>query len=768
MLEIKKEKDISNKPEKTIKIELHKKYQISNPINNLEEYAEVIPQKIENKQNLKQTPEKIDLRIENENPEENCDNQNLDFSFGKDLQKETTSTYRNNINKENNNSEKTDTNTNAYTLKNKLNSTLNNDISERKEIFSENLSSYHFTDSLSNLRDNNLEENKKLQIIKEKFVSNFKNKERGASLKKVLTLFEKYQNFGIFNLNKQLNNSFSNFKDNPYRNLITENINSLSIIDSNNNKNRHNNKSSFSKLEIDCVNKKYEKCIKSSKAKKSENNINSNINNNKYLLINNKINNKIILKKIINRKKGQDKKIYNLNDDKKHRFFIRKVIREEKYFVDNNGKQKLVGIKQSTFDSEEKNIKKDLISIKDNKINFNLKYNGKNITLLNKKKFAEFLKDKVINKKNNNTFSIQDKNHNTFNKNKNIQINTEFINNKKRNNDNSNNIKIVINKINKINSNPKINLNFIKKYKNKKVKESFSTNDKFIKNDNVVYKTENNINKTFHLIKVDKLKNEKIIEYKPIITNTNRNFNKIIPKIKDNLKILKCQKVDKLHNRTAEKRLHTSNISIYSSNPKMIIQQRQKNNKRNYSFKEIKNITKVKNSNSFVNLPSKNIENNYKKPERHLTIETCNFTNNNNYKFNKIPNKNSSNKNRRNHTFYESKSFSCRKKSTPKIKKNINDEDKNNKPKKLRIYRNKNSSGTLETTINYENKTINTNTNTNTIYIYPNGFNNYFNIHKKTNEYNNINNLNKQNCHIHTSYNNINSTNSYHNTEQNN
>ena len=234
------------------------------------------------------------------------------------------------------------------------------------------------------------------------------------------------------------------------------------------------------------------------------------------------------------------------------------------------------------------------------------------------------------------------------------------------------------------------------------------------------------------------------------------------------MKILKCQKVDKLHNRTAEKRLHTSNIGIYSSNPKMIIQQRQKNNKRNYSFKEIKNITKAKNSNSFVNLPSKNIENNYKKPERHLTIETCNFTNINNYKFNKIPNKNSSNKNRSNHTFYESKSFSCRKKSTPKIKKNINDEDKNNKPKKLRIYRNKNSSGNLETTINYENKTINTNTNTNTIYIYPNGFNNYFNIHKKTNEYNNINNLNKQNCHIHTSYNNINSTNSYHNTEQNN
>ena len=755
MLDVNKDKDISNLPKK---IESIKNNLISN--SNLEDYAEIIPQKIENKQTVKQTSEKANLKSMTENLEENFDNQNLDFSFGKDLQKETISNEKNNINKENNNSEKTDTNTYANSLKNRLNNTLSNDILEKRDIFSENLSSYHLTDSLSNLRDNNhLEENRKLQLIKEKFVSNFKNKERRASLEKALTLFEKYQNFHIFNLNNKLNHSFSNLKDIPYRNLISQNINNLTIIDRNNkNKNLRNNKSSFGELEIEYINKKNEKVINdTNRGKKTESN-NIITTNNNYINLNNNINNKLILKKLIKRQKGQDKKIFSLKVDKKKGFYIRKVIREEKYLIDDNGKEKLIGIRQSTIDSQENKEKKHLMPNKVNKININLKYKNANLTLLNKKKFAEYLKDKITNKKNNNSISLQNKNQNNFNKNKNIQINTEFINNKKGNNDNCNNIKIVINKINKINSNPKINLNFIKKYKNKKIKGNITSRNKIIENDNVIYKTEKNDNKSFHLIKVDKMKNEKIIEYKPLIASINANKSKL--KIKDNLKILKCEKVEKLQNKMQEKKLISSKFGMYSSNPKIINNQRQKTNKRNYSYKEIKNISKSINTKSY-----KYLENNYKKHEKYLTIQTCNFTSNNinnEYKINKIPNKNSPNKNRHNHAFYESKSFSCRKKSTPKLKMAKNAEDKNFKSSKLRIYTNRQaSSGALDPLNYYENKTL----NTNRIYI-KNKIGNYFDIYKKEKKQNNKINLNKKYYNINTSFGDFNNICSHYNTEQ--
>ena len=648
MLEANKKKDISNKPENNL---------ISN--SSLEDYAEIIPQKIENKQTLQRSNGGTNFKSINRNLEDNFDNQNLYFSFGKDLQKETILNNKNNISKENNNSEKTDTNTNANSLKNKLNNTLNNDILEKREIFSENLSSYHLTDSLSNLRDNNnLEGDKKLQMIKEKFVSNFKNKERGASLEKALTLFEKYQNFRIFNLNNQLNHSFSNFKDIPYGNLITQNTN-LSIIDSNNNKTE--NRSSFRKLEIDYTNKKFENIINNHKKKKSENNINTI--NNKNINQNNNVNNKLILKKLIKRKKDKDKKIFSLNVDKKKGFYIRKVIREEKYSIDDNGKEKLIGIRQSTIDSQEKIENKDIKQDKASKAKLSLRYKNKNITLLNKKKFAEYIKDKINNKKDNNSISLQNKNQDKFNKNKNIQINTDFINNKKGNIDNCNNIKIVINKINKINTNPKINLNFIKKYKNKKIKENASIRNKIFENNNVIYKTEINDNKTFHLIKVDKMKNEKIIENKPLIANENININnnKVKTKIKDNIKILKCEKVYRQQNKTQENKLIKSNFGISSSNPRIIIQQRQKYNKRNYSYKEIKNLSNLNNTKSYKYISNKDLEKNIKKHERYLTIDTLDYTSNNKYKLNKIPNRNSPNKNRHNHIFYESKSFSSKK-----------------------------------------------------------------------------------------------------------
>ena len=187
--QLKKIKELFFYPQKdikTIKIIPNQKKLNDQSTNQLEDYTEIIPQKIqtiqENFLNLNDT-----LENENENQEENFDNQNLDFSFGKELQKDNTTINTNN-NKDNNCSEKTDANTNVNSFKNKLNNTFNHDIFDKKNVLSENLSSYQFTDSLSNY---NIEENKKLKLIREKFVSNFKNKNISSSLEKALQFFDK-------------------------------------------------------------------------------------------------------------------------------------------------------------------------------------------------------------------------------------------------------------------------------------------------------------------------------------------------------------------------------------------------------------------------------------------------------------------------------------------------------------------------------------------------------------------------------------------------
>ena len=119
-----KEIHTHKKKENTLNNEPIKNHLNSCQINKMEDYTEVIPQKLETKQNSEKSlkNEKEKEKEENDNPEDNYDNQNLDFSFGKDFQKDNMSNKKNNndINKDNNNSEKTDSNTNTCSLKYKL------------------------------------------------------------------------------------------------------------------------------------------------------------------------------------------------------------------------------------------------------------------------------------------------------------------------------------------------------------------------------------------------------------------------------------------------------------------------------------------------------------------------------------------------------------------------------------------------------------------------------------------------------------------------
>ena len=364
-----------------------------NSLNNLDNYSEIIPQK-----------------IEKQKEEENIIDPNLEFSFGKDLKKHMET-----------NRLKTD-----YFYK------------KEKDILSDNLSNYQLTDSLTNIIENQ-DESKKMQLIKEKFMANFKSKDRNDSLERALTLFEKFHN--NFNKKPKLTNlSFSQKIEKPFQFLTSQSTNRLSIIDkknenneiSNNNlNNNHTNILNATKSNENFFKYKIKKISKIIKEKDEENYNNKNIKN----------------ETSYNTELIPNKKIFSLKDDKKKGIFIRKVIREEKYFIDDDGTEKLIGIKQSTYDT--KNKKKKIKKINVNKL---IKDNDNNKTLFNKKKFAEYIKDKITSRNNNNK-SIQFPNENINNNNdtsKNIEIKTEFINNKNINNDNCNNIKIVINKINKI------------------------------------------------------------------------------------------------------------------------------------------------------------------------------------------------------------------------------------------------------------------------------------------------------------------------------
>jgi len=580
-----------------------------NSFQNLENYTEIIPLKIEKEKEK----EKVNINIATD--EDNIFDSNLEFSFGKDLKKHLET-----------NRLKTDLNTNNYQM----------------------------TDNIFE----NEEGNKKMKIIKEKFISNFKSKDRNESLERAFTLFEKFHN----NLNNNKTNishlSFSQKFEKPFKFLTSQSTNSLSIIDKikdTNNKLAHNNTLNTIKSNEDFFKYKIKKISKIIKEKEEDLDENNNINKNNET-------------SYIKSRKSCNKKIFSLKDEKKKGIFIRKVIREEKYFIDDDGNEKLIGIRQSTFDI--KNSKK-----KDKKINVNkIKKENNNKTLFNKKKFAEYIKDRITNRKSESSLCFQNKNTNKDNNIKNIEINTEFINNKNFNNDNCNNIKIVINKINKINSNPKINLNFIKKYKNgiknlentenkENIQNNMNSNIKNQENKNKICETEINHNNEVHIIKVGKIINKSKIK-SDILNNYNicNQLGKCHRKIKMNLppigklKLIKCEKINN------NNKIPLTLLKKYDTNRPSI--KKRDLTKRNYSFKEIRNLSKNSQSNKYIF--TKHVERNdleKNKNIKNIKIESYRVNNDNdNLKFKKYMIDSFNKKNRFNHNFYESKSFSIQNK----------------------------------------------------------------------------------------------------------
>ena len=686
-------------------------------LNSLEDYSEIIPQKIEKEKEK----EKPNINLETET--ENIMAQNLEFSFGKDLKKHME------INR------------------------LKTDYLDKKEVLSDNLSNYQMTDSMSNFVENN-NDNKKIQLIKEKFISTFKNKERNESLERAFTLFQKFHN--NLNNNNKMNLSFSHKLEKPFQFLTSQSTNSLSIIDKNNKKQndanktlnglKHNHTLNIVKSNDDYFKYKIKKISKIIKENPDENN---DVKYNEKTYDEN-------MKRII-KKRPQNKKIFSLKDDKKKGVFIRKVIREEKYFIDDDGTEKLIGIKQSTYDTHDRKKK-----IK--KINVNKIKNDKNKALFNKKKFAEYIKDKITNKNTNRSSCIQDKITNNDSNMKNIEINTEFINNKNINNDNCNNIKIVINKINKINSNPKINLNFIKKYKsglkslqtqsnenkeNKICNENNINQHPIPNNKNEVCKTEiNRNNKKIHMIKVTKPLNQAKI--KPDILNnfnSGNNLNKYHRKIKMNLPLLgklKLIKCEKINNYIKKPLITIKKINTNRINTQGITSGKRDLTKRNYSFKEIRNLSNNNiTSNKYVS--TKHLERNeteINNPKKNSNIESYkdNTNNNmiNNLKIKKYLIETLNKKNRFNHNFYESKSFSLQNNNNLNFKSNNTIIIDSSTPNSNRInyYKyafnnfNKNENDKENNKISYNNMTL---MNNNNIYAINTSFNNIYKYNSNLN-----------------------------------
>ena len=701
-------------------------------INNLDDYSEIIPQKIEKEKDK----ENRNFNIETET--ENIMTQNLEFSFGKDLKKHFETNR------------------------------LKTDYLDKKEVLSDNFSNYQMTDSMSNFLENN-NDNKKIQLIKEKFISTFKNKERNESLERAFTLFEKFHN--NLNNNNKMNLSFSHKLEKPFQFLTSQSTNSLSIIDKNNQKKNelnktlnmpnHNRTLNIVKSNDNFFKYKIKKISKIIKEKNDDDDNEVNHNGKSY-------DEKIIR---YNKKRPcQNKKIFSLKDDKKKGgVFIRKVIREEKYFIDVDGTEKLIGIKQSTFDTHDhkKKIKK---------INVNKIKNDKNKSLFNKKKFAEYIKDKITNKNSNRTSVVQEKNTNNDNNMKNIEINTEFINNKNINNDNCNNIKIVINKINKINSNPKINLNFIKKYKSgikslqtqqgeNKENKAYNENNINIKQnlensnkDNEVCKTEiNNNEKKIHIIKVTKPLNQAKIKSDIFNNyNTSNNLNKYHHKIKMNLplmgklKLIKCEKINNNNKKSliTIKKINTNRINTQG----ISLLGKRDLTKRNYSFKEIRNLSNSNiNTNKYIS--TKHLErneteinniNNNKKNNNNSNIDSYNSNNmNNNLKIKKYLIDNFNKKNRFNHNFYESKSFSLQNNN------NLNFQTKNKiiidscspNSNRMNFYKyafnnfelNKNENENENNKISYNNMTLMNNSNVYSINAINTSFNNIYKYNSNLN-----------------------------------
>ena len=208
----------------------------------------------------------------------------------------------------------------------KINSTLRNNDFLNKKINNKNNCIMPLTNLFNKCCSNRDE--KDMKAIEE-FMVNFKNKERSESLKKALNMYKRYKSLSKSNSTNKLNNSCCELKN--VKNTLANQTSAQNLLE---HQRSEENLISKKRINKQLVRINY--------------NSNNNNNNNYYYESNN--NNNIKSNNNINNSEKKVKK-----------YFLRKVIREEKCYRDKNGNIHVVDYKQSL--------------IKDDKPNFNIKTN---------------------------------------------------------------------------------------------------------------------------------------------------------------------------------------------------------------------------------------------------------------------------------------------------------------------------------------------------------------------------------------------------------
>ena len=202
-----------------------------------------------------------------------------------------------------------------YIYRNKLDNYIQR---PNKMTFSKN-SIEPLTKTFSFNKENSLDNNEKSLELIEKFADNFKNKERSESLKNVLNMYKRYKSLSSMTNKNKFDNSYS----------------SIHII---------KNKSYYQKKENEFLNEMKRNIYNQKLLSK----INS-------IPFSNSINNIPENKGNINDINATKNKKENNENKKERKYFLRKVVREEKCYMDDKGKIHVVDYKQSLMDYKNKN-----------------------------------------------------------------------------------------------------------------------------------------------------------------------------------------------------------------------------------------------------------------------------------------------------------------------------------------------------------------------------------------------------------------------------
>ena len=184
-----------------------------------------------------------------------------------------------------------------------------------------------------------------------------------------------------------------------------------------------------------------------------------------------------------------------------------------------------------------------------------------------------------------------------------------------------------------------------------------NSNIKNQENKNKICETEINHNNEVHIIKVGKIINKSKIKSDILnkLVKCHRKIKMNLPPI-GKLKLIKCEKINN------NNKIPLTLLKKYDTNRPSI--KKRDLTKRNYSFKEIRNLSKNSQSNKYIF--TKHVERNdleKNKNIKNIKIESYRVNNgNDNLKFKKYMIDSFNKKNRFNHNFYESKSFSIQNK----------------------------------------------------------------------------------------------------------